>query len=256
MKLLNSPMGAPAAGRPLWPRWLALAVFVITLVIAFVNLGYWQLDRLEQRRERNEAVVVHENAPVLDWTEVFGPKITEADQWQRARVTGVFDGDHQFVVRYRSNGGVSGYEILTPLQTSDGRHLLVDRGFGARDGGDFPTAAPPAPAGEVTIVGHVRRDEQGPDNALVPIDGLVRGVNSEAISQALPYDLVNGYLSVLEITPAQDAGLQPVLPPDLTEGNHLSYAVQWFLFSAMAAVGLVVLIRSDVKARRATKGTS
>jgi cytochrome oxidase assembly protein ShyY1 len=133
---------------------------------------------------------------------------------------------------------------------------LVDRGFGARDGGDFPTTAPPAPAGEVTIVGHVRRNEQGPDNALIPIDGLVRGVNSEAISQALPYDLVNGYLSLLEITPPQDGGLRPVLPPELTEGNHLSYAVQWFVFSAMAAVGLVVLIRSDIKARRATKGRS
>lgn len=254
MKLLNSPMGTPAPGRRLWPRWVALAVFVITLVVAFVNLGYWQLDRLEQRRERNQAVVVHENAPVRDWAEVFGPVITEADQWQRVRVTGTFDGEHQFVVRYRSNAGESGYEILTPLQTRDGRHLLINRGFGARDGEDFPTTAPAAPAGEVTIVGNVRRNEQGPDNALVPIGGLVRGINSDAIGQALPYPLVNGYVGLLEITPDQRSGLQPVLPPELNDGSHLSYAVQWFMFSAMAAVGLVVLIRSDLKARRASKG--
>lgn len=254
MRLLNSPMGTPASGRRLWLRWVALAVFVVTLVVAFVNLGYWQLDRLEQRRERNEAVVVHENAPVRDWAEVFGPVITEADQWQRVRVTGTFDGERQFVVRYRSNDGESGYEILTPLQTQDGRHLLVNRGFGARDGEDFPTTAPPAPAGEVTIVGHVRRNEQGPDNALTPIDGLVRGVNSDAIAGALPYPLVNGYLGLLEMTPPQEGVLVPVLPPELTEGNHLSYAVQWFMFSAMAAVGLVVLIRSDLVARRASKG--
>lgn len=256
MKLLNSPMGRPASGRRLWPRWLALAVFVITLVVAFVNLGYWQLDRLEQRRERNQSVVVHENSPVREWSEVFGPQITEADQWQRVTVTGSFDGEHQFVVRYRSNNGQSGYEVLTPLKTSDGRYLLVDRGFGARAAGeDFPTTAPPAPTGEVTVLGHVRRNEQGPENAMVPIDGLVRLVNSEAISRALPYQLVNGYLGALEITPAQPAGLEPVSPPELTEGNHLSYAVQWFTFSAMAAVGLVVLIRSDIKARRATKGS-
>lgn len=256
MKLLNASMGTPAAGRRLWPRWVALALFVITLVVAFVNLGYWQLDRLEQRRERNEAVIVHENAPVLEWSEVFGPVITEADQWQRVRVTGSFDGERQFVVRFRSNDGRSGYEVLTPLRTKDGRHLLVNRGFGSRDGKDFPTTAPPAPSGEVTIVGNVRRNEQGPENAMVPIDGLVRGINSEAIATALPYDLVDGYLGLLTIDPPQPAGLEPVLPPELNEGNHLSYAVQWFTFSALAAVGLVVLIRSDIKARRASKGES
>lgn len=247
-------MGTLPRGRRLWLRWIAMGLVVVCLAVAFVNLGRWQLDRLQQRRDSNGVVVAHESAPVVDWRTVFTRPITEADQWQRVRVTGTFDGERQFVVRYRSNDGESGYEILTPLQTQDGRHLLVNRGFGARDGEDFPTTAPPAPAGEVTIVGHVRRNEQGPDNALTPIDGLVRGVNSDAIAGALPYPLVNGYLGLLEMTPPQEGVLVPVLPPELTEGNHLSYAVQWFMFSAMAAVGLVVLIRSDLVARRASKG--
>ena len=121
MKLLQASMGTPAPGRPLWPRWVALAVFVVTLVVAFVNLGNWQLDRLDQRRERNESVAEHESAPVRNWDEVFGPVITEADQWQRVRVRGSFDGEHQFVVRYRSQEGRSGYEVLTPLRTADGQ---------------------------------------------------------------------------------------------------------------------------------------
>jgi cytochrome oxidase assembly protein ShyY1 len=108
----------------------------------------------------------------------------------------------------------------------------------------------------VTVVGHVRRNEQGPENAMTPIDGLVRLVNSDAVAQALPYPLMNGYVGLLEITPPDDSGLEPVAPPELTEGNHLSYAVQWFMFSAIAAVGLVVLIRSDIRARRASKGDS
>ena len=248
---LNAPMGVAPSGRRLWLRWAALAVVVVTLVIAMVNLGYWQLDRLEQRRERNDAVAGHESAPVKDWTQVFGPVITEADQWQRVRVSGTFDAGHQFVVRYRSNAGQSGYEVLTPLRTADGRYLLVNRGFGARPAGqDFPTTAPPPPSGEVTILGHVRRNEQGPEQATNPADGQVRLVNSAAIAAALPYPLLDGYLGVLEIEPAQEGGLVPVQPPELTEGNHLSYAVQWFMFSAIAGVGLVLLIRSDLKAQR------
>jgi len=243
-------MGVAPAGHRLWLRWAALAVVVVTLVVAMVNLGYWQLDRLEQRRERNDAVAGHENAPVRDWSEVFGPVITEADQWQRVRVSGTFDAEHQFVARYRSNAGQSGYEVLTPLRTADGRHLLVDRGFGARPAGeDFLTVAPPPPAGEVTIVGHVRRNEQGSEQATNPTDGQVRLVNSAAIATALPYPLLDGYLGVLEIVPPQQGGLVPVQPPELTEGNHLSYAVQWFMFSAIAGVGLVLLIRSDLKAQ-------
>jgi len=250
VKALKAPMGVAPAGRRLWLRWTALAVVVVTLVVAMVNLGYWQLDRLEQRRERNDAVASHEDAPVRDWTEVFGPVITEADQWQRVRVSGTFDAGHQFVVRYRSNAGQSGYEVLTPLRTGDGRYLLVNRGFGVRPAGqDFPTQAPAPPAGEVTIVGHVRRNEQGPEQATNPADGQVRLVNSAAIAAALPYPLLDGYLGVLEIEPPQQGGLVPVKPPELTEGNHLSYAVQWFMFSAIAGVGLVLLIRSDLKAQ-------
>lgn len=248
MKVLDTPMGVAPTGRRLWPRWLALGVFVVGLVVAFVNLGYWQLDRLEQRRERNDTVTMHENSPILEWDEVFGPVITDADQWQRVRVTGTFDGTHQFIARYRTNAGRSGYEVLTPLRTTDGRYLLVDRGFGVRPTGeDFPTVAPPAPTGEVSILGHVRRNEQGTEEATDPADGQVRLVNSAEIATALPYPLLDGYLSVLEITPAQPGGLAPVQPPERTEGNHLSYAVQWFMFSAIAGVGLVLLIRSDLK---------
>lgn len=71
MKLLDTPMGStpPDAGPRL--RWLALAVFVVALAIAFVNLGRWQLDRLEQRRELNGSVISHENTPVAEFATTF-----------------------------------------------------------------------------------------------------------------------------------------------------------------------------------------
>ncbi len=45
-------------------------------------------------------------------------------------------------------------------------------------------------------------------------------------------------------------GLVPVEPPELSEGNHFSYALQWFAFAGIAAFGLVVLVRSDLRDRR------
>ncbi|MFT4218435.1 MAG: SURF1 family protein [Micropruina sp.] len=246
-------MGEAPQGRRLWLRWAVMGVAVICLAVAFVNLGRWQLDRLQQRRDNNGVVVAHENAAVVDWQTVFNHPITDADQWQRVSVRGTFDAEHSYVVRYRSNGEQTGWEIVTPLRTPHG-NVLVSRGFAARPASeDFPTTAPAPPAGEVTVIGYVRRDEQGASNATVPIDGQMRLINSEAVAGTLPYPLVDGYIGATEMTPAATDGLVPVSPPDLTEGNHFSYALQWFAFAIIAGVGLVVLIRSDLRDRRKAK---
>lgn len=245
-------MGGGARGGRLWLRWVVLALVVGSLAVAFVNLGRWQLDRLQQRRDNNGIVVAHENAPVLDWLTVYDHPITDADQWQRVTVTGSFDADpaRSFVVRYRSNGDATGWEILTPLRTSAG-NVLVSRGFVARPSDqDFPRVAPAPPPGEVTIVGYVRRNEQGATDAITPADGAVRLINSDAVAGVLGEPLVNGYIGAISMTPPATDGLQPVNPPELSEGSHFSYAMQWFAFAGIAALGLTVLIRSDLRDRR------
>jgi len=245
-------MGGGATGGRLWLRWIALALVVCGLAVAFVNLGRWQLDRLQQRRDSNGVVVAHENAPVEDWLSVYNRPITDADQWQRVSVAGTFDTDpaHSFVVRYRSNADATGWEVITPLRTSAGT-VLVSRGFAARPAGeDFPRTAPAAVPGEVHIVGYVRRNEQGGPEAVTPADGAVRLINSDAVAAVMGEPLVNGYIGVSSMTPAATDGLQPVNPPELTEGSHFSYAMQWFAFAGTAALGLVVLIRSDLRDRR------
>lgn len=243
-------MGEAPQGRRLWLRWVVMGIAVICLAVAFVNLGRWQLDRLQQRRDNNGVVVAHENAPIVDWRPIFTRPITDADQWQRVRVRGVFDAEHSYVVRYRSNDDQTGWEIVTPLRTPDG-NVLISRGFAQRPANqDFPRTAPPPPAGEVTVVGYVRRNEQGNADATTPTDGQMRLINSDAVATTLPYPLVNGYIGASELSPSASDGLVPVDPPELTEGNHFSYALQWFAFAIIAGVGLVVLIRSDLRDRR------
>jgi cytochrome oxidase assembly protein ShyY1 len=37
----------------------------------------------------------------------------------------------------------------------------------------------------------------------------------------------------------------PVPLPDLSEGPHLSYAIQWFCFAAVAVAGAAILVRRE-----------
>jgi cytochrome oxidase assembly protein ShyY1 len=236
--------------RRLWLRWTLLIIFVAMLGVVFVNLGEWQLDRLAQRKERNATTVANEAKPLQPYEQVFTHSITDADQWQRVEARGTFDADHQFVVRYRSNGDADGYEVVTPLRTAIGA-VLVDRGFiPLEHGAQIPSAAPAPPTGEVTVVGHVRRNEKGRRVATTPVNNQIRLINSDAIGPTLPYPITSGYIGLLTVQPEQPGGFRPIQLPELSEGPHFWYAVQWFMFTAVAAAGIVVFIRSDLRARR------
>ena len=234
----------------MWLRWALLIIFVAVLGIVFVNLGEWQLDRLAQRRERNASTIANEQMPIRPYEQVFTRPIIDADQWQRVEARGTFDPDHQFVVRYRSNGEADGYEVVTPLHTATGT-VLVDRGFiPLVRGAQIPSAAPAPPTGEVTVVGHVRRNERGRRAATTPVNNQMRLINSDAIAATLPYPVSPGYIGLLTVQPEQQGGFQPIRLPELSEGPHFWYAVQWFMFTAVGVAGIVVFIRGDLRARR------
>jgi cytochrome oxidase assembly protein ShyY1 len=236
--------------RRLWLRWALLIVFVVVLGVAFVSLGNWQLDRLAQRKERNATTIANEQRPIQPYEQVFTHPITDADQWQRVDAHGTFDAEHQFVVRYRSNGGADGYEVVTPLRTASGA-VLVDRGFIPLERGTrIPSVAPAPPTGEVTVVGHVRRNERGRRAATTPAGSQIRLINSDAIAATLPYEIESGYIGLLTVQPEQRGGFQPIQLPDLSEGPHFWYAVQWFMFTAIGVAGIIVFIRGDLRARR------
>ncbi|WOP18475.1 SURF1 family protein [Raineyella sp. LH-20] len=233
-----------------WKRWVGLVIFAAVLVTAFVRLGDWQLDRLEQKRTRNATIVAQQQAPVATFDEVFGGPITPDKQYRRVRVEGTFDAAHQVQVRYRTNNGDTGYEVVAPLQTTSGQWLLVDRGFAARpSAGPLPaaTAIPAPPTGVVTIEGYVMVDEPGQPDAIVPAEGSTRLVNPAAIATWSGRPLVDGYLNATSITPAQGGGLGPVALPELSEGPHLSYAIQWFCFAAIGVGGTFILIGKDAR---------
>lgn len=236
--------------RRLWVRWTLLIVFVAILGAVFVNLGDWQLRRLSDRREQNRTTIGNEAAPVRPLADVFNHPIVTADEWQRVEARGTFDAERQFVVRYRSSGDAPSYSVVTPLRTAAGT-VLVNRGLiPLSRGNQVPTSGPPPPTGDVTVIGHVRADEKGRRGAIMPVNGSVRYINSDALATTLPYPVLNGYIGLLSVNPQQVGGFVPAATPELSDGPHFWYALQWFLFTGMAVFGIVVFIRGDLRERR------
>ena len=103
------------------------------------------------------------------------------------------------------------------------------------------------------MLGYVRRNEQGRQGAVSPVNGSVRLINSDALAPTIGYPVANGFISAIEMTPAQSGGFVPVAVPELSSGPHFWYAMQWFMFAGIGILGIVVFIRGDLRDRRAAK---
>ncbi|MEX2626688.1 MAG: SURF1 family protein [Ilumatobacteraceae bacterium] len=243
------------------PRWIAFHLLVVGGIVLMVNLGFWQLDRLEQRRDFNERVVARTDLPVERIGELLGEANDAGDPdpddpavrdlaWRRVVATGTYRPDEQFLVVNRSQNGRAGVNVATPMTLPDGRALIVNRGFVPLD------INPPAPpGGEVNVQGIVRPSQERRTGQLSdPADGTlteVQRIDIERLEDQIAGSVLPVYVDLLESRPAEQPGLpEPVVQPDLSDGPHLSYAVQWFIFAASVVVGWVLAVRYSVTKRR------
>jgi cytochrome oxidase assembly protein ShyY1 len=244
------PQGA--YGFLLTRRWAALLATAVALAVGCVAMGFWQVDRLGDRRARNDLLERNLAAAPRPVGQVVGvgegPAADEVYAPVRAR--GVYDTEHQLVVRTRPLQGQVGFYVLTPLVTRQGPALLVNRGWVPR--GPTPTSAPDVaepPAGEVTVVGRVRAAED-PVGGAAPPPGQVTRIDVPGIAATLPYRVYGGYADLVRQRPA--ASGPTLLPaPEPQPGPHLAYAFQWFLFACLALGGYVVLARREAADRLA-----
>lgn len=229
------------------PRWLVGHVIVAAVAVLFVNLGLWQLDRHEQRTARNALVAERMSAPAGDLDELAGLPADDL-AYRRVRLSGRYLADEELLLTPRSWNGQPGHHLLTPLATDDGQAVLVVRGWVPFEVTDPPVAEAAPPEGPVRVSGIVFPDEPPTRFApSVPEDGelsRVSRVDVERLQRQVDRPLRPFYVQLEEQTPAV-AGrlLQPAELPELSGGNHLSYAVQWFLFTAVGLVGYPALIR-------------
>jgi cytochrome oxidase assembly protein ShyY1 len=231
------------------PKWLAFHLLVLVAVVAMINLAFWQLRRLDERRDFNAQVRANANQPIAEFDDVVSEGTdTPAVEWRRVRVDGTYLPDRQFLVVNRSQNGETGRNAVAALQLDDGSLLLVNRGF-VPESEDVP----PVPQGPVEVVGRLRVSERRTTGqpADESSDALteIRRIDLGVLASQFDSPVQPMYLEQLESTPADDALLQPIVAPTLDEGPHLSYTIQWFIFSVCVIVGWVLAVRRSIGLR-------
>ena len=231
-------------------RWIITHILFAIVLIVLVNLGFWQLRRLDERREFNDRLLSRTTTAEMTLDDAiadFGPDPDELEL-RLVVVDGTYRPDEEVVLLARSFNGLSGHHVLTPLYLDEDRAVLVDRGWvpiGFDQPGIQETAPPELRA---TVHGVLRKTQtRGSFGPVIPADGVVSQVpraDVERIDAQVDGELAPVYVQLLKQTPAAE-GAYPTMVglPEPSEGPHLAYAVQWFLFAAVTAAGYPILLR-------------
>ena len=210
----------------------AAAALLLLLAAAFVALGAWQVERRARKLRLIATVGARAHAaPVL------APRVPADDAYRHVRVTGAYDHARATLVQAVTERG-PGFWLLTPLRTTEGWTVLVNRGF-------IPDAgvAVSRPQGPVTVTGLLRVTEPG--------GGFLRS-NDPAANRWYSRDVqaIGRARELADIAPYfidADTGGAGYPVGGLTvirfRNAHLSYALTWFGLAGLSLYGLTRVLR-------------
>ncbi|MFN3741047.1 MAG: SURF1 family protein [Anaerolineales bacterium] len=228
-------------------RWLLTTFLVLVGVAVCIRLGFWQLDRLEQRRTFNAHVQDMRSLPPLDLNQTSNFSDITRMEYRAAIARGRYDYEAQVALRNQYYEGQYGYHLLTPLLLDNQIAILVDRGWIPAEGNASPVdwRKYDEPTEIIAVRGILRlgHPQRTPENSAAHLDFWMF-VDLEKIGKQIPYLILPAYL---QLDPQERTTppipYQPTL--DLSEGPHLGYAIQWFTFAAILLFGYPVYVRKQ-----------
>jgi surfeit locus 1 family protein len=212
------------------------------LIIFCLWGSQWQYHRGVDRHARNAVIQDRIAQSPIELNSVSGALIDF--EWQTVSVEGVFDNEKQILLRNRYNDGKYGYEVLTLFKSTANKSFWVDRGWvQAGATATTPPVVTEVPTSQVSITGRLRLDSSLPRGSFFALPGKGEGLVSELNAQSqlntekFYIDLLSG--SVPSLTPDVTAQL-----PELSDGPHMAYALQWIFFAGLVIYGRILIRRT------------
>lgn len=247
--------------------WIFSHLFVLACIVAFINLGFWQLSRLHGRRQVNAMIEARMAAPAVPVQSLVQPKenykIANHRDFRQVTVTGRYDTSNEMLIRDEQDADDDpGWWLVTPMILPNGSAVAINRGFVPLTLGEnglladdenkpLPQYAPPK--GTVTVTGLLFPTQNRSGGPYDPGKGHLHTLSRVDLfrwQRQLPYQLYPVYVNLVSSQPAQHGfDPEPVPPPSLGDGPHLNYAGQWFIFATLTAIVYPLLLRRVARNR-------
>ena len=231
MKKFFSPMGLLQSG------------IAMLLIVLCLFAGQWQLHKGESRSQQNGIIRHNQTLTALTGDET-GAIDPIKDQWRQIALLGNFDSTHLLLLRNRYFEGRYGFEVLTLFRAVSGGNFWVDRGWVmAGAAANIPPKIPPITTQQISILVRLRADDisRQIEGSLFALPGTHRSTIDLTSAQGVTANAY--YVDLISSKTINVAPLTPIALPELTNGPHFAYALQWLAFATLILVGRILLFR-------------
>lgn len=212
------------------------------LVLLCLWAAQWQYQRGVDRHARNVLIAEQSQLPPIEFKNLLG---NIADyEWRKISLKGSFDDKNQILLRNRYHDGMYGFEQLT-LFVFDERKIWVDRGW-VKAGSDatVPPQLQPTNQGLISIDGRLRLDSSLPRGKFFAV---ANDSERNLVSQLDARRGIQTEKFYIDLISASDDSMNPDVPvelPELSDGPHMAYALQWLFFAGLVIYGRRLIRKS------------
>jgi surfeit locus 1 family protein len=212
-----------------------------------VSLGFWQLDRADQKRTI-EASIQKANTGVVEL--IINQNELLNKEYYEVRLQGSYIGDKQFIYDNQIVDQASGYYVLTPfVLTGQSNAIMINRGFipwnGRRDQLDDIAVDSTFREIKIQVSRPIKRIELKTSDISNQFPVLIQAIDFDVIEEISSTSFVD-VIGLLD--PSSDDGFVRKWEPYTGSiEKHIGYAIQWFL---MALVLGIIGIRIGLKQRK------
>ena len=223
----------------------ALLLALAMMFVGLIALGNWQIARRAWKLDLIARVEQQLQAPPVA---APGPAtwatISRQDEYRKVQISGIFDHAHETCTQAVTVQG-PGCWVMTPLQTSAGWWLLVNRGFVDSDRRASAQRAEGQIAGRVQIEGLLRLSEPGGGFLRRNNPSINRWTSRDvaAIAAARGIPAANAAPYFVDASESVVGGPVGGLTVVRFHNSHLVYAITWYVLAALALVAGVLIVR-------------
>jgi len=228
-------------------RYLIPSILIVATIVFLTSLGFWQLDRANEKRAI-EASIQKANTGIVELI-TDENRLLEKEYYQ-VRLKGQYQSNKQFIYDNQIVDQVSGYYVLTPFKLENQPSaIIINRGFipwnGDREKLADVSIKKTKSEIKVQISKPIKRIELKSSEIGNNFPVLIQAVDLVKMSELAGIDF-SSMVGLLDAS-MDDGFVRKWEPYTGSIEKHIGYAVQWFL---MAIVLGIIGIRIAIKQRK------